>query len=147
MPLRDRGRDDLIEEVKFGRMTPAEAEAEAKRLGLAPLASQPDANKYTPMDEGWWSLAMTVAWIASRNPQKVLEAYDPYRAECFDWHYRKWRIGFDGPIYAGHFLGVRPPATLPGMSLAEIFDTPTDGVKLVAGHRHIDGRSPSENHT
>ena len=30
-------RDDLIEEVKFGRMTPEQAEAWAARLGLGPL--------------------------------------------------------------------------------------------------------------
>ena len=42
-------------------MSPAEAEFEAKRLGLEPLASAPDPNDYDPMREPFWTLPMTVA--------------------------------------------------------------------------------------
>jgi hypothetical protein len=117
--LRKLGRDDLIDEVKYGRMTPAEAEAEAARLGLEPLASRPDPKKFNVMGEAWWTLPMTVAWIAWRDPQRVLDWYDPYRAECLDWHYREWRLGPDGPVFKGHFLNERQRATLVLLSLSQ----------------------------
>lgn len=118
--------DDLIEEVKYGRMTPAEAEAEAARLGLRPLAPVPDAQKFDPMAEPWWTLPMTVAWIIWRNDWKVLENYDPYRLEWFDWIYREWRIGFEGDIHEGYILEQRKPATLPRLALSIHFDTFAD---------------------
>ena len=64
-------------------MSPDEAEAEAARLGLPPLASQPDPNKFDPMDEAWWTLPMTIAWIAWRNHTEVLDCYDPFRLACY----------------------------------------------------------------
>ena len=117
--LEGLSRDQLIEEVKYGRMSPAEAEAEASKLGFGPLAATPDPRQFNPMDEVGWTLPMTVAWIAWRDPQKLLQFYDPYLAQCFDWHFRKWRIGFSGPIYEGHFLNERPSATLSHVSLLE----------------------------
>ena len=119
-------RDELIEEVKYGRISPAEAEAEASKLGFGPLATTPDPRQFNPMDDVGWTLPMTVAWIAWRDPQKVLQFYDPYRTRCFDWHYRKWRIGFDGPVYEGHFLNERPPASLSLLSLSEHVEIATD---------------------
>ena len=116
-------RDDLFEEVKYGRMTPGEAEAEAARLGLAPLAAVPDPQKFDPMAEPWWTLPMTVAWIVWRDDREVLENYDPYRLEWFDWSYRAWRIGFEGAIHEGYFLEQRTPATLPRLALSIHFDT------------------------
>lgn len=119
------GRDDLIEGVKYGRMSPADAEAEAARLGLKPLASRPDPKKFNAMGEAWWTLPMTVAWISWRDPQRVLDWYDPYRAECFDWHYTEWRLGPDGPVFKGHFLNERQRATLVSLSLSERYDIAT----------------------
>jgi hypothetical protein len=105
-------RDELIENVKHGLMTPEAAEAEAARLGLARLASEPDGNAFDPMSETWWSLPMTVAWIAWRTPEKVRAYWDKYRRECWDWHYRDWRIGSDGPVHSGFFLEQRRNASL-----------------------------------
>ena len=62
---------------------------------------------------------MTIAWIAWRDPQRVLDWYDPYRAECLDWHYTEWRLGPDGPVLKGHFLNERQQATLVSLSLSE----------------------------
>src|SRR5690242_18078882 len=98
------GRDELIDEVKFGRLSPLEAEAEAARLGLEPLAPRPAPSQYNPLGEPWWTLPMTVAWIAWRNALEVLENYDPYLLECWHWVFREWRNGPDGPIFKGHFL-------------------------------------------
>ena len=105
-------RDDLLEDVKYGRMTPGEAEAEAVRLGVGKLASKPDGSQFDPMREPWWTLPMAVAWIAWRSPDKVRECWDPYRAECLEWHPKRWRVGLDGPIHAGFILEQRRPATL-----------------------------------
>jgi len=67
------GRDKLIDAVMHGRMSPAQAEAEAARLGLEPLAPAPDAWKYHPLSEVWWTLPVTVAWIAWRTARDVQE--------------------------------------------------------------------------
>ena len=106
------GRDDLIDQVMHGRMTPEEAEAEATRLGLGKLASEPCSDAFDPMRETWWSLPMTVAWIAWRKPDKVRAYWDKYRRECWDWCFRSWRIGLDGPVYHGFFLMQRRHANL-----------------------------------
>jgi hypothetical protein len=44
-------RDELIDRVRYGRLTPAEAEAEAAHLGLERLASRPDPSQFEPMPE------------------------------------------------------------------------------------------------
>ena len=69
---------------------------------------------------------MAVAWIAYRTVDKVREWWDPYRAECWDWHFRRWRIGFDGPIYEGSRLEQRHTATLARLRLAAIFHENSD---------------------
>jgi hypothetical protein len=115
-------RDDLFEEVKYGRMTSDQAEAEAARLGLDPLAAVPDPQKFDPMAEPWWTLPMTVAWIVWRDEQDVLENYDPYRLEWLDWIFRKWRVGPEGPVHKGHFLEQRKPATLSRLAISYYLD-------------------------
>jgi hypothetical protein len=105
-------RDDLITKVQRGEMTPADAESEAKRLGLRSLASEPDPNDYDPMREPFWTLPMAVAWIAYRTQNAVRNWWDEYRKECWDWHFREWRVGPDGPVHQGHFLEQPLKATL-----------------------------------
>ena len=129
-------RDNLITLVQRGEVTPADAESQAKQLGLDPLASEPDPIDYDPMREPFWTLPMAVAWIAYRTQEAVRNWWDEYRRECWDWHFREWRVGPDGPIHQGHFLEQRIKATLvllkmagmwPGqgglMSVAEAIDT------------------------
>lgn len=116
-------RDEIFDAVQHGRMTPDEAEAAAKRLGCAALANNPDPALFNPMGETWWTLPMAVVWIASRTHTEVLEVWDSYRLECADWHYREWRLGFDGPFHAGHFLERRKPATLRNLVISEIYDS------------------------
>lgn len=114
-------RDELFDALHYGRTTPEEAEAEAKRLELAPLAEQPDPVNFNPMEEPWWTLPMVVAWIAWRSPAEVRDVWDDYRLRRCDWQFRKWRVGFDGPIYDGYFLEYWKPATLASLALTEIF--------------------------
>ena len=110
--MQDRGRDDLIDDVQNGRMSPEAAEEEAARLGLPPLASVPDPASYNPMVETWWTLVMAIAWIAWRSPRKVCEFWDTYRRECWDWHYGGVRQGPGTPVQDGWFLKRREPATV-----------------------------------
>jgi hypothetical protein len=108
--MQDRGRDDLIDDVQNGRMSPEAAEEEAARRGLPPLARVPDPASYNPMGETWWTLVMAIAWIVWRSPRKVCEFWDRYRHECWDWHDRGVRRGPDTPVQ--WFLKQREPATL-----------------------------------
>jgi hypothetical protein len=118
--IRELTRDDLITMVQRGEMTPAEAESEAKRLRSGPLASEPNPNDYDPMREPFWSLPMTVAWIAYRTPDAVRNWWDDYRKECWDWHFREWRFGPDGPVHQGHLLEQRLKATLVLLKIADV---------------------------
>jgi hypothetical protein len=68
-----RKRDDLIDDVRKGRLTPEQAEAEAARLSIGELARQPDRRAFKPMGEPFWTLPMAVAWIAWRSPDRVLD--------------------------------------------------------------------------
>jgi hypothetical protein len=116
-------RDDIIDKVRRGEMTPPQAEAEALQFGIEPFASEPDPAKFDPMGETWWGLLMAIAWIACRSADKVREFWDPYRSECWDWHFREWRNGPDGPVHAGHFLERRRPTTLSMFLFAELHDS------------------------
>jgi hypothetical protein len=120
--MQDRGRDDLIDDVQNGRMSPEAAEEEAVRLGLPPLARVPDPASYNPMGETWWTLVMAIAWIAWRSPRKVCEFWDTYRRECWDWHYRGVRQGPGTPVQGRWFLKQREPATLSRLILEANYD-------------------------
>ncbi|GAB5461079.1 hypothetical protein [Hoeflea alexandrii] len=56
-------RDELIDRVSYGEMTPDEAEAEAKRLGYELFARVPDPNDFVPSREAQWTLPMAVSWV------------------------------------------------------------------------------------
>jgi hypothetical protein len=119
-PMR---REDLIENVEYGRMTPDEAEAEAARLGLAPLVTAPDPNAFDPMSRTWWTLVMAIAWISWRSPDKVREFWDDYRRECWDWHFRELRDG-----ERRYFLKQREPATLSRLVFEADYDKVLQGL-------------------
>src|SRR5947209_4739576 len=46
--MQDHGRDDLIDDVQNGRMSPETAEKEAARLGLPPLAPRARSSVLQP---------------------------------------------------------------------------------------------------
>jgi hypothetical protein len=105
-------RDDLFEQLKYGRIDPDAAEAEVRRLGLEPLRPAVDLSRFDPSRETQWTIAMAVAWIAYRTIDAVRDAWNPYREQCCDWHFRKWRIGFEGEVFEGWFLEPRSPETM-----------------------------------
>ena len=79
-------RDDLIDRVLKGYLSPKEAEAIAAKRGLEPLVGRPDAAEYDPMQESHWTLAMAVQWIAYREVQPVREVWPAYCEEWTRWH-------------------------------------------------------------
>jgi hypothetical protein len=113
---------ELIGKVEHGELSPDAADAEAARLGLEPLAGCPCPDDFDPMAEVFWTPPMAAAWIAHRSPDAVREAWDAYRVKCRDWHFREWRVGPDGPVFAGHFLEQRKPATLSWLRMTEVFN-------------------------
>jgi len=124
--MNHEARDELIGKVNYGELTPDEAEAEAKRLKLAPLRSLPDPRDFNPAKEAQWSLPMAVAWIAFRNLGDVREWWDKYRTQCWEWYWRKWRVGPDGEIHEGWFLEQRHNPTLALMGIASALDERPD---------------------
>lgn len=109
---KDKSRDELFDLLKFGKLTPDEAEVEARRCGLEPLRRVPNVDKFDPTKETQWTLPMAVAWIAYRSREAVRDWWPSYREQYWDWSHRKWRIGFDGDLHEGWFLEQRSPATL-----------------------------------
>jgi hypothetical protein len=120
--MQGRGRDDLIDDVQHGRMTPEAAEAEAVRLGLPPIAPKPDPDSFNPMGEAWWTLVMALAWISWRSPRKVCEFWDVYRCECWDWTYLDTQGRGNGRWY----LEQRKPATLSRLMYEATYDKAHD---------------------
>jgi hypothetical protein len=118
-----RTRDDLLHKVRYGELTPDQAEAMAIRFDLGKLSCEPNDGTFDPMGETWWTLTMAVAWIAWRTPKLVRVYLPAFRSECWDWHYRDWRTDPDGADYSGHFLEQRRAANLCILHLNETHDS------------------------
>lgn len=116
-------RDDLIVKVQSGEMKLDEGEAEAARLGLKQLASKPDARAFDPMRETFWTLPMSVAWIAYRTPDAVREWWQNYRAQCRHWLYMdRWK----GEGRSGYDLVPWSSASLAGLRMNDGFEARPD---------------------
>jgi hypothetical protein len=71
-----------------------------------------------------------VAWIAYLDLDEVREWSAPYRAECFDWRWQRWRVGFDGPVHEGWHLEQRQKPTLALLGLSSASDRVTGDKEL-----------------
>jgi hypothetical protein len=89
-------RDELLERARNGEITPREAEAEAGRLGLGPLASHPADDEFDPRATSRWSLSMSLAWILWRDFSEVRQRDNAYRMECWNWQPSYVRLPVDG---------------------------------------------------
>lgn len=100
-------RDKIIDRALGGEITPDEAESEAERLGLRPLAQTPDPAEFNPMSEPWWSLGMAAAWIIWRTPSAVRRVWSDYRRQVIEWrgpfYYRRSEsgYGYEQPVALG----------------------------------------------
>ena len=115
-------RDELIGRVNHGRLTPEEAEVEAKRLGLGSFARDPNPDDFDPLAEVNWTLPMAVAWISFRTVDAVREAWAAYRENCWHWLWRRWQNGPDGEVHEGWFLEQHRFPSLRMIELAELVD-------------------------
>jgi hypothetical protein len=114
-------RNELIEQVRYGRMTPDEADAEAVRLGFGKLSYEPPDDAFDAMGETWWTLSMVVAWIALRTPKLVRSSdrsYQPFGEAVLPRRARGDGLVTDahGAQSAGDECAVhraRPPPRLP----------------------------------
>ena len=82
---RPNQRKDVLRRAGVGELNPRQAEAEAKRLGLAPLSSKPDDSEFDPRKKSRWSLAMALAWIVWRDFEEVRLWDNEFRRKCWDW--------------------------------------------------------------
>jgi hypothetical protein len=81
----DISRDEVIERVKRGQMTPDQAEAWAANKGTQPFAEPRTIQHFDPFQEVYWSLPMVAAWIIWRRPQAVLEVVPRKGLRCKIW--------------------------------------------------------------
>jgi hypothetical protein len=101
-------RDDVLNLVELGELTPAQAEAWARKNGQPPFETQPNSSDFDPMSERYWTLAMAAAWIIWRKPEAVREFWDGYRGRY--WHrLRKPREPRKSPRKRGWRLVSRAP--------------------------------------
>jgi hypothetical protein len=95
-PYTPDPRDEILDRVSRGEITPDEAEGEAARLGLPPFAHTPDPAQFNPMSEPWWTLGMAAAWIIWRTPTAVRRVWSDYRRKVTVWL---------GPFYSRRYEG------------------------------------------
>lgn len=123
MQWEPNSRDKLIDMVRRGQLSPAEAELEAQKQGCGPLATKPNPIEFDPNEMPWWSLPMAIAWIAWRNRASVREHCAEYRDKWLDWVPVSWyapsQDGNDSGRIAGHELKAAAPSTVCYLSLAE----------------------------
>ena len=78
-------RDEILRRVQEGELTRSEAEAEARKAGVGPLATEGPVADFDPRAEIFWTLAMALAWGIWRDRTKVREYWNDYRRQCWVW--------------------------------------------------------------
>jgi hypothetical protein len=78
-------RDYIIDRVGRGEITREQAEAEAEKIGVGPLASKPDPSTFDPMREAYWSLPMALIWLETESVDEVREVSNDYRRKVWHW--------------------------------------------------------------
>jgi hypothetical protein len=74
-------------EIQNGELTPVEANERLAKIKLPALKSMPPRENYhdVVLKETYWTLPMTVTWIAWRNIDDVVKQYWPYAKHGGDW--------------------------------------------------------------
>lgn len=123
---KEKARSLLFDDVLRGTLSPEEAEKVAANKGLGALNPPPEPwfyEAHDPIRKPWWSLGMTVAWIAWQDLHRVREADSEFRAGFRDWFPVRWRgPGRAGKIvfYNGWQLVARSDATIQYLELVEL---------------------------
>jgi len=90
----EQARAKLFDDLYFGRIEPDEAEDLAEQQGVGPLKPRPSPSVYEANDPNHlarWSICMAVSWIAWRDLDRVREACDAFRRECYSWQRHRWQ--------------------------------------------------------
>jgi hypothetical protein len=116
---RIKMRDNLIEQVRRGVVTPQQAEVSAAEHGLT-LLPEPSPADCDPMSEPDWSMAMVLAWIMTRDTDAVREAWDDWLEQDKFWVPRRWEVQGEGRIYDGHSIEKNGPADLLHLVVKEL---------------------------
>ncbi len=86
----------IIGKAMEGRWEPDRAERVAARLGAGPIATEPDATLFNPMDLTAWTLPMVISWICRRDLERVRRCRDDYRLGRWEWRKFRSRRPIDG---------------------------------------------------
>jgi hypothetical protein len=137
-------RDEIIDKVQRGEMSPSEAQALVTERKLQPLKREPDLTEFDPLNEPDWTLLMAVTWIAYHSSDYVRKVWDKYREKCWNWSpCTRWRApspdGRSFVDYKGHFLKQETDASFEQLCLEEIVSllgppVPDDGSGVVKRH-------------
>ena len=115
----DELRDKLVKQARDQKITPQQAEAQAKAAGLPPFQTTPEFAAFDPMAESRWTFVEAVAWIAWRDLQLVMEQRSEYRRLCTRWVFREWNEPLQGERKLaqreGWVLEPWPPSTTLGL--------------------------------
>ena len=140
-------RDEIIDKVQRGEMSPSEAEALVAGRKLQPLKGEPDPTEFDPMTEPDWTLLMAIAWIAYHSPDDVRKVWNKYREKCWKWSpYLRWRApspdGRSFVDYKGHFLEQETNASFLSLCIKDTVSLlrargPDDDFDVVK-HRRVD---------
>jgi hypothetical protein len=122
-------RDTLITWVQRGRVTPDEAEAEAARLGLAPLLAHPDPADFDARTEPYWTIGMVLTWIMTLDTECVREAWEKWREAKQFWSCKKWQVP-GGPVYEGCFIEQVGPFGIMDLHALQIWWRDADKLKM-----------------
>ncbi len=101
-------RDQILTQVRLGEITPEEAEELARSKRLRPFATRPDYANHDPFKKPYWTLTMALAWVATRDPQRVAHWDNDFRNRCLEW----FPIRADAISPAGYELRSLAPADL-----------------------------------
>ena len=96
LPAASALRDLLIGLVMDGVLRSHTAEEFRATWRLSQMQSKPLAADHDPRKEVFWTLHMTICWLAWRNYDAVREAMDAYRADCWEWFGYRARLPIGG---------------------------------------------------
>jgi hypothetical protein len=119
--------DELIERAKYGEISGEAADVEAISRGMGSLSKVPPDGEFRPEKVPHWTLPMALAWIVYRDHEEVRRRSLPYSEACWDWNWKKWRLGFDGPVHEGWLLEQRPKPTAAMLTLSVVYDRTVKG--------------------
>jgi hypothetical protein len=77
-------KNDLIDQLSKGEITPEQAEIEAEKHNFS-LLDNPDPQYYDPMQEAYWTYPMVLAWMVWQNIDDVRDYWNDYREKTNYW--------------------------------------------------------------